>query len=748
MLNCLPKYAAVKLGEGFRESGMDMKKLSTMTSDERRTFFSKYIGEEAGGFVNTSFEKSIVSTQRDALSNWVKKSFVGQAEKKKTLLDKVNSIEEYVGDDTLEDLVTDALGVSVSVEEVTKIKELAEGVQVAEDKLGGWVGIKFGDDVHNQNLLEYFSAHKKVGDYTASLNPQPKSKILLSTIGRGNMLMSPKSIALNIESNTIAGSTEFLIRRMEAGRLSGVNNEAMADYIKWVNRIYDETGKDITRMIDQTSGAFQGEKVSSSAGPGMIRKLGRFYESTIYKIGLGKPDVLAASFAFADSANLTSSALAKKRGLLGEELKAKSMEIFQDSTSPNPETPEGMSVREQAMKDAFEATYTNEGILSNFVLKSLREPLNKLYSGLGEFIIPFAKTPANVVEIAADYGGLGAVKGLAKLAGFFKTGNPTLLKSATKDSLRTGVGMILAALFVAWVSPDDYIGEYPTSSKEKALLDSKNAVPNSIKIKGKYISVDYLGPLAAPVVGFLRARKYGKEKNYAGKTKEYATGVIQQFLRTPGLREIKDIVGTAYAAIAKPFSKDFDQMRNDMANDLINAVPPRLLPAIISDFSKMTDTTQRKPDYGKPETRLQAKVPFWSQELPPRVTVMGDIKKNEAWWSQLLFGARVKTAIDSPLLSELTYLERAGQLPSIGNPEYTSQRFKDLKQQVGNVRFTQAMKFYGDTLNKQLSNIVKYPMYKNLTDIEKKNMLDNVKKTVMDYTLGKYGYIKPPRKGD
>jgi hypothetical protein len=743
---CLPKELSVKLKVAIRDTGMTIEKLYNMTSKQRREFFTKYVGDEAGRFVNAGFEKSIASTQKDALEKWVEKTFRGKKPKKKSLLDKINSIEEYIdpeGDIILEDLVADKLGVSVTAEEVAKIKELAEKVQETEDKLNGWVGLKFGDNAHNQNLLEYFSAHNKVDEYVASLNPQPKGKILLSTVGRGNMLMSPKTIALNIESNTVVGGTEFLIRRMESGRLSGANHKAMAEYIKWVNKIFDKTGKDITRMIDQTSGAFQGEKVSSAAGPGFIRKLGRFYENTIYKVGLGKPDVLAASFAFADSANLASTSIAKKQGYHKDVLESKALEFFQDATSPNPVTTEGMMIREQAMKDAFESTYTNEGMLSTFVLKSLREPLNKVYSGLGEFVIPFAKTPANVVEITADYGGLGAVKGLAKLARFFKTGDTSLLRSATKDALRTGTGIILAYLLVAWLDPDDYIGEYPISSKEKALLAAKNATPNSIKVGEKYYSLDYLGPLGGPVVGLLRARKYGREKNYAIKAKEYATGIIQQFLRTPGIREIKDLTVTGYKAISQPFSRDFSQMSKDLANDLINAVPPRLLPAIITDFAKMTDTTQRKPDYAKPLTRLQAKVPFWGQELPPRITVFGEEKKNEAWWSQLLFGARVKTAIDTPLVKELTYLERAGQLPAIGNPEYTSRRFKSLKEQIGNVRFTQAMKLYGQLLKSKMDNTIRSNYYKKGTDIEKKAKLDKIKRDTMDTVLLRFRYRKP-----
>lgn len=745
---CLPKESAIKLKQAARSGEVSVEKLYKMTSEERRKLFEKYVGKESGHFVNAGFEKAMVSSQKDALGKWVEKTFVGAKSQKKTMLDKINSISDLIdskGDMVLDDLVMDKLGVSVKPNEVVQIKKLAEKVGELHTAIGEDVTVKFGNDTHNQNLVEFFQANRKLDDYVNSLNPRPQGKILLSTIGRGNMLMSPKSIILNIESNTINGALEFVTRRAE-NRIMGANSKAMVEYIKLVNKIYDQSGYDITRMIDPEVGAYQGEKVIRSVGKGWIRKAGQFYEDTIYKWGLGKPDVVASSFAFADSANLTSTVLAKRMKLKGEALKSKALDIFQDSTSPNPKTVEGMAVREQAMKDAMEATYTNNGMLSTAVLKTLREPLNKLYGGLGEFVIPFAKTPANVIEIGADYGGLGAVKALVKVARGFneiRSGNTSIIKSAVRDAVRTGVGYTTAYLLTAWLNPDDYIGEYPTTAKEKALLDAKNATPNSVKIGDKYISLDYFGPLAAPMVGILRAKKFGKESAYLTNIKEYATGISQQFLRTPGLDEVRGIITGTYKAIKEPFTADLPQMVEDAINSLIDSIPPRVLPAIITDFTKMTDTTQRRQDYGKPLTRIQAKIPFWATELPEKKTIFGEVKKTEQWWSQLLFGARVKTAIDTPLMNELTRLDRSGQLPAIGSPEYSSTRFISLKSQIGDIKFRKAMDWYSKELNKKMSDEIKKTTYKKMTPDKQKSTLDNIKGDVMDSTLSEFGYKKP-----
>lgn len=749
---CLPKAQSLKLQELIKNKEITLEELYDMNSKQRRDIFEKHVGKESAVFVNTGFEKAIVSSQKDALAKWAEKTFRGRESEKKTMLDKINDIEEVIDlkneDVFLEDFVASKLGINVSPEEVMKIKDLSEKANEAQQKVKSFTGVDFENDEHNNNMLNYFKQIKALDDYTASINPVPEHKVILSTIGRGNMLASPKSILLNIESNTVNGLTESLIRRMENGRISGTNFEAAAKYMKWVNKIYDETGYDITRLMDENIGVFQGEKVQSSQGPGIIRKIGRVYEDIIYKKLLGKPDVAYASFAFSDSANLTSTALAAKEGLKGEALKKRALKIFQDATQINTQnmSAEGMLVREQAMKDAFDATYTNNGMLSNFVLNSLRKPLNNIYNGVGEVVIPFAKTPANVVELTADYGGMGAVKALAKVAYSMKTGNKSILKSAMRDVLRSGVGIIAGYLFVSGIKPEDYIGEYPLNASEKALLDAKNATPNSIRFGGKWISLDYLGPLGAPVVGFLRAKKYGKEGDYKEKVKQYLSGIIQQYLRTPGIEDISKILEKTVEYIRQPKLDDFDDTVNNILNKLVDAVPPRLLPAIISDFAKITDTEQRRTDFKHPMSKVKAKIPYWNKSLPKKTTVFDDQKKTEDWWSQILFGARVKTAIDSPLLKELTDLERAGMLPSIGNPEYTKKRFKELKEQIEPEKFNQALKDYGDMTKERLSKVVVSAEYLKLSPEDRKNRLNKIIKNSSEIILNRYHYKKPVKR--
>ena len=86
-------------------------------------------------------------------------------------------------------------------------------------------------------------------DYLHSLAPANRLKIATGIIGRGMMLASVKSPLLNIGSNIEIGATEAITRRLSGGGFDGTDNGLAMDYIKMVNKVYQETGYDMSRML-------------------------------------------------------------------------------------------------------------------------------------------------------------------------------------------------------------------------------------------------------------------------------------------------------------------------------------------------------------------------------------------------------------------------------------------------------------------------------------------------------------------
>jgi hypothetical protein len=216
----------------------------------------------------------------------------------------------------------------------------------------------------------------------------------------------------------------------------------------------------------------------------------------------------------------------------------KANEIFKDATSVTPHTVQGEYLRETAIADALMATFQNDTNYSSLAL-GIRKLFNMVSGDLriGDQIMPFVKTPANVVGMTLDAGGLGAVKGfwnLPKAVKEMKGGDPTLMREVARDFTRTGLGMVIALVLSAVIDPDDFIGRYPTNPSEQELLTTKTARENSIKIGNKWVSLDYFGFLGGPLVGFMYAKKYGD--NFLEDIYSYSSGL---YFNQPIFQDLK-----------------------------------------------------------------------------------------------------------------------------------------------------------------------------------------------------------------
>ena len=88
--------------------------------------------------------------------------------------------------------VNEALGISLNSNQANEVIARADAMQKA---------IENTRDRNGNPSALFFKNMSAMEDYANSLAPTPSLTVLTSIVGRGNMLLSPKSIALNIESN-------------------------------------------------------------------------------------------------------------------------------------------------------------------------------------------------------------------------------------------------------------------------------------------------------------------------------------------------------------------------------------------------------------------------------------------------------------------------------------------------------------------------------------------------------------------
>src|SRR3990167_5430424 len=252
----------------------------------------------------------------------------------------------------LESVVSDGLGIRASSDEIANITKFAKKIDTAQKTLGNDLGVPS----KLKENLDFWSAKKEMDDYLQAQVPTPRLRVLTSTIGRGMMLFSIKSPVLNIGSNVEIGLAEALSRRIANFGVKGTDSKLALDYVKMVNKIYQKTGYDVSRMTTLRDTGAAGERVLGhivhSQGKGAIRKTGRVIEDIVFKQLMGAPDVAFSSAHFADSVNLNAMKLAKGDKVLAREMMEDSMRII-------PNTPRGQILRDQGIIDAMNATWTD-----------------------------------------------------------------------------------------------------------------------------------------------------------------------------------------------------------------------------------------------------------------------------------------------------------------------------------------------------------------------------------------------------
>lgn len=734
---CIPKKDVEKLKESALKKQVDISKLYKMSSAERRKFFAEYTDEALAKLLNTEFEKAMVSKQKAALTDWAKSVFTPKAQldpQFKTLTDKIKALDEMgvltpaTEKAFLEDLVADKLGVNVSPEEVRIISEKAKKIETAQAK----VGEDLGNPFKVEENLEFFKAKKEMDDYLQELNPSSNLRVLTGTIGRAMMLASVKSPVLNIGSNIEVGFTEALARRLSNGQFKGGNNKLAVDFVKMANRIYQETGYDISRMLTLADSGASGGRVLGdmvhAQGKGVIRRVGQAVEDVVFKQLMGAPDVAFGSAHFADSVNLNAMKMAK-----GD--KALATEIMIDAMRLVPQTPKGEIARAQGIMDAQKATWTNESWASK-TSEGIRKLINDVTGDLriGDYVMPFVKTPANVIATGLEYAGGGALRGLVQTVRAIKAGKVGTRehwRDITAGLIRSGLGLTGAAIIAANLDDDDFVGAY--DPKRAQIEGLRNSRENSIRIGGKWISVDWLGPLGVPLTGMMYARQYGGDG--AEDSFQYGASALSVVRDLPGFELASDAAGSSYEK-----GKSLGEMSSEAFDKFTSEVYTRLVPSLLGDIAQATDSKERKTN-GKVD-KIKAKIPGLRQQLPVKTNVFGEDLQGEGAVSDILFGSRVRTSRETPLIKELSEVQKATD-KSLNFTDWDKTNNASLiqfKDKVGEDKYNEAKVEYGTKLKAKLEKTISTTKYQKMDMDEKLKAITSLDTEAMKEVFSKYHF--------
>ncbi len=615
--------------------------------------------------------------------------------------------------------VNEALGISLNSNQANEVIARADAMQKA---------IENTRDRNGNPSALFFKNMSAMEDYANSLAPTPSLTVLTSIVGRGNMLLSPKSIALNIESNYLNFLTEALTRRVANGSTAQlVDSAAIKEYLDYSRSVYNASGYQVSTMeeLDATRQILS-EGIVTSQGEGKIRALGRFFEQTIFKYGLGFPDLISKDFTFVDTVNLLAT---QKSGGNSEKATA----IFKDACLIEPKTQLGRDIRQAAISEALTATYQNKGKLSDVALK-IRGAINQA-SGqlrLGDLLSPFVKTPANVIGLGLDYtfGGLRAAKNITTIINDFKRGSFTeITRNSLRSLSRNGLGFFAALLIASMIDDDDYIPDYAVlNSKERELVKLKNGVFNSVKIGDRYVSLDYFGPLAMPFVSILNARR---GEDLQEQVFKYIQGAGVQSMKVPVIGDLKEVLeGTG-----RTLSQDVEANIKMLSDATVDFLSSRTVPAIVSDIAKITDDYERDTEKSA-INRFKSRIPVLREELPLKYNyATGRPVETENALSVFFAGARVKKETLTPVIRELDRLSDKNTGNKVTLSMVTkSGKLSELKPAQKRKAEIEFAKNYAS----EVKTLIKTPYYKLLDDESKVKAINKIRANIRESLKERY----------
>lgn len=277
-----------------------------------------------------------------------------------------------------------------------------------------------------------------------------------------------------------------------------------------------------------------------------------------------------------------------------------------------------------ATQEALSRTWQDNNKYTQFVL-SVRRMMNNINVkgyGLGDVLIPFAKTPANLTKALVDYSPAGLVSTLIKgnnLRNAINTGQYTaqmqheFAQSLGKATAGTAIYILGYALAKAGILSGESDDDKDVSNFMKNTMGVNSY---SIKIGDKSFTYDWAQPLAGPFS--IMANLVNKQDQEASLIEK-----ITSTFDTAG----NIILEQSFMESINTVLSNNDGIATGIEEALLD-LPARAVPTVMKQITDMVDGTQRVSfEYDKPLqssiNSIKAKIPGLSQTLAPSVDSIG-----------------------------------------------------------------------------------------------------------------------------
>jgi len=136
---CIPRELRDKLLNAFKSGKLTIEKLYKLSDAERNAILEGYVGKESANFVNAKFEQAMLSNQKTAFANWIKRTTSYTDPIRRDMLKKVENNRKFLTADEagrfMNDLAEMKLGIKVSEVEAKALLEMKDSIDTLKVKI-------------------------------------------------------------------------------------------------------------------------------------------------------------------------------------------------------------------------------------------------------------------------------------------------------------------------------------------------------------------------------------------------------------------------------------------------------------------------------------------------------------------------------------------------------------------------------------------------------------------------------------
>lgn len=417
--------------------------------------------------------------------------------------------------------------------------------------------------------------------------------------------------------------------------------------------------------------------------------------------------------------------------------------------------------RKYAIQQAKEATFHQANVVASAVNSFINK--NKVTKAVGDALVPFVKTPANVAKAGVEYSPVGLTKSLIYDSIQLRKGNITvnqyidnISKGLTGSAITVlGYALAQAGILKASGSDDDKKEKFDQQSGKQAY---------SIQVGDNTYTIDWLAPVGIPLMVGAEIYEGLSQKSKVKNSKSNDDNEItKQFLDRAevlanSLSSTLDpmvemsMISSLTSAIKSFAQNDTEALANMMTNGAKSYLN-QFVPTLLGQVAKTTDTVERDTTSTATGTvskavdstinQIKSKIPGIRQMLPTRKDIWGNDVKLADNWVQRFFEAGILPASKKQISNDQVVKNLNDLYDKNGNsnilPTTINKKIKIDGQDyvMTNNEYNKYKTDYGKTAYNLIKNLINSSDFKGLNNEQKEKAIENV-----------YSYAKESNKLD